>query len=102
MALNLVIGRDLRYWRNKTFEFELERKNTGFIGCPISPYREKDIHPEECFSSQVFFEFEQNLFPLPVGYHTILKNIYGDYMILPALEKRYSNHAVKAFRMEGI
>lgn len=36
--------------------------------------------PIECFDDVVMMPFEEIEVPVPVGYDTILKNVYGDYM----------------------
>lgn len=41
--------------------------------------------------------FENNTFIVPNDYDEILKSIYGDYMVLPPVEKRVSVHCFKAF-----
>ena len=42
-------------------------------------------------------EFEGRVFPIPENYDEILSAIYGDYMQLPPVEQRVSNHGFKAF-----
>lgn len=99
---NILFGRNLGYQRNRIFQMQLEPKGTNLLGCPLSPYQEKDIHSAECFSSQILLEFEHSLFPAPVGYKRILENLYGDYMQLPPPEKRCSDHAEKVIRLEEV
>lgn len=36
--------------------------------------------------------FEDIKVRVPIGYHNILTNCYGDYMQLPPLEKRVTHH----------
>ena len=49
----------------------------------IGEYQNKDI-----FTSTIFREFEAKTFPIPKGYDTYLKALYGDYMKLPPENKR--------------
>ena len=36
---------------------------------------------------------------IPSNYHEVLRECYGDYMQLPPLEKRVSNHSYTAYRI---
>lgn len=54
----------------------------------------------EVFDSFVDVEFEGRKFKAPVGYDTWLRAFYGDYMELPPVEKRVSEHHFKAFYKE--
>ena len=42
-------------------------------------------------------EFEGYRFPIPENYHEWLTAHYGDYMQLPPVEQRVSNHGFRAF-----
>ena len=39
-------------------------------------------------------EFEGEQFPIPVNYHDVLKNLFGDYMQLPPEVQREPHHGV--------
>lgn len=52
-------------------------------------------------SEQMVFEGKE--YPVPKGWHDYLTYSYGDYMELPPVEKRVSNHNFKAYwRLENI
>ena len=78
-------------------EKEQEVKDSGFVGCVISPYRGKDIHDASAFSKQCDLMFEGLPFKAPAGWDSILKDIYGDYMTPPPPEKRVTNHEEIAY-----
>ncbi len=82
--------------------YDLEKNAEPFdkMGCPISVYRKKDIHKADCFSSSVLSDFEGKKFPIPVGWNDMLTDLYKDYLSLPPVEKRQSNHDAKAYRLE--
>lgn len=42
-------------------------------------------------------EFEGDSYPVPSGYDQWLKDVYGDYMKLPPVEKRVTHHAFEAY-----
>jgi lipopolysaccharide cholinephosphotransferase len=52
----------------------------------------KNRGSKSIFSNYIFSSFEGHNFPIPIGYDQWLKNIYGDYMKLPPIEKRISKH----------
>lgn len=101
VVINVLVGRDINFWRERIKRMQIEDKGTGLIGAPLSGH-DKDIHDRGCFSSQTLLEFEHYMFPAPVGYKNVLANIFGDYMQLPPPEQRHSNHAEKAFRLEEV
>lgn len=55
------------------------------------------MNKDSVFSSSVDVEFEGGTYPAPCGYDTCLRNVYGDYMVLPPVEHRVSHHSYKAF-----
>lgn len=98
--LSLLFKKDRNYWQQKLYEREYKKKKTGFYGCPISIYGARDIHSEKSFSEVKELLFENKKLPVPIGYDEILRNLYGDYMVLPEAEKRKTNHNVKAYKIE--
>ena len=49
-----------------------------------------------CFHHAVKKSFENKLFNVPCGYDTWLRIVFGDYMVLPPVEKRVIGHDVLA------
>lgn len=52
---------------------------------------------KEWLSETIPASFEDRKFYIPKAYDQILKIIYGDYMTLPPVEQRGSNHILKAY-----
>ena len=48
----------------------------------------KNVYPRECFAEKIYLKFENNDYPVPREYDSLLKIIYGDYMRLPPPEER--------------
>ena len=92
-----LFGRNELYWKQKLLEAESEVASSEYLGCVISPYKGKDIHDAAAFSEQKALTFEDRTFEAPVGWDSILTDIYGDYMALPPVEKRVSNHEEIAY-----
>lgn len=64
-------------------------------------YGEKEILEQKIFLASKLHEFENELYPIPVGYDTYLKKLYGDYMMLPPVEKRVTHHSFVAYYKEA-
>ena len=62
-------------------------------GCIISPY---GIFHGLCdysvYGNPVYMQFQGRKVPVPEKYHKYLTALYGDYMVLPPVEKRVSWH----------
>ncbi len=70
----------------------------GAIECQWS-WR-KDRTKKDAYESTVDVEFEGLRFKAPIGYDTVLRNIYGDYMQLPPEEKRVTHHTNNTYWKE--
>lgn len=64
-----------------------------------SGYGMKERMPRSVFQAGNKFEFEGEFFYVPRGWNEYLRNLYGDYMKLPPMEKRV-NHSVEAYIRE--
>lgn len=63
----------------------------------VTHYGSRERMPAEVFRGSVQAPFEGGQFPVPIGYHTYLSRLYGDYMQLPPEDKRVSDHNLRAF-----
>ena len=83
---------------NKTFDFICKMSNeTGgeYTTSFASPYGwKKQLVKNEVYSKGKKAEFEGYKFNIPSKYDVILKQLYGDFMKLPPLEKRTSHHTL--------
>lgn len=59
----------------------------GLAVCTVYPYG-KLIFDASDFDKTISGQFEDWSFPIPYGYDSILKKLYGDYMQFPPVEKR--------------
>lgn len=57
------------------------------------------IFDRKLFSETIYFDFENMKVPAPIGYDTILKAHYGDYMKLPPKEHRSKLDNTKVYRI---
>lgn len=99
-ALCRMIGHSQEYYAGLLLNKEKELTETGYLGCPISPYNVRDVHNETAFSRTVQHVFEDGTYPIPVGWDSILTDLYGNYMQLPPVEKQITNHNVRAYRVK--
>ncbi|MDE5943465.1 MAG: LicD family protein [Clostridia bacterium] len=78
----------------KKFPFD----SCNFIKCYSSG---RSIFKKEEFSEKVLIRFEDTEFYAPVGYDSVLRKIYGDYMELPPLESRKPHHIMNTYYKEN-
>ena len=75
---------------------ELSCENSQKLGCFASPYK-TDIHRKELFNKYIRVSFEDCKFCIIASYDEYLRNIYGDYMVLPPIEKRVRGHSLNTY-----
>lgn len=62
---------------------------------------EYHVWKSSLWSDVIDWPFENMEVPIPFGWESIMEEYYGDYMQLPALEKRVSNHSDMIIDMEN-
>ena len=65
------------------------------VACPF--YREREYHRKEVMKDFMLHSFENVEFYIMTGYDEYLRDIYGDYMKLPPVEKRTTTHTFNSF-----
>ncbi|MEY8483748.1 LicD family protein [Lachnospiraceae bacterium 48-21] len=68
----------------------------SYAGFLLSVY-EYEVFPKEYFTDTVYKQFEDCQFQIMSRYDEYLKALYHDYMTLPPIEKRKSNHHYTAY-----
>jgi len=72
--------------RKKMFE------TSSYVSNFLGAWMEKEIMPREFFGTPTLYKFRERWFFGPEKYDKYLKQLYGDYMKLPPLEKQKSHH----------
>lgn len=91
----------LFYRFKKIDNYIKENRNGNFLLNYYTPYKlEKEIFPIEWFQEQIEFPFEDTFIKLPNGYHNYLKQLFGDYMTPPSVEKQISHHNLYFMNLE--
>lgn len=81
--------RSLRAWLVK----KLEQESTDYCFSPGGGHKGLvEFYPKHWFDAAQFFYFEEKQFPVPIGWDGYLHQLYGEYMILPAICDRESHH----------
>lgn len=76
---------------SKSYVMKKTKRVGNFVGTTVM------CSDKSNFKDTVEVEFEGKKYPAPVGYDKYLTDFYGNYMQLPPVEKRVSNHHFKAY-----
>jgi lipopolysaccharide cholinephosphotransferase len=68
--------------------------NSQYVGNLLGYWGLKEVCRKSVFSESIRLPFEKIEANAPVGYDEWLRGVYGNYMKLPPLEKRYSHHLI--------
>ena len=68
------------------------RIKTGAMGCRASIYRKREYFESEVFETKIEEKFQHLKCSIPKEFDTLLKGIYGNYMVFPNPSDRTSNH----------
>lgn len=79
-------------------KYLIDKCEYGAIVC--GSYWKKEIMPEKVLNEFEEIEFEKLKFMAFKNYDYYLKNIYGDYMKLPPIDKQVTHHMFKAYWKE--
>lgn len=62
-------------------------------------YFEEEFVSYDAYDGVDMVKFEDELFPVPKGYHEVLTRLYGNYMELPPMEKRKGHHSCVFYKL---
>ena len=66
---------------------------SNYISCTVFTQRnENKCFSKDLFNNMILVEFENHMLPAVRDYDYVLRSYYGNYMELPPVEKRVSNH----------
>lgn len=72
-------------------------ENSDFVADSIFGYGQKEEVSKKVFEDFISLDFEDRVFYAMKGYDIYLKNVYGDYMQLPPVEKQVAKHDVEVY-----
>ncbi|MCY4778537.1 LicD family protein [Sphingobacterium sp. UT-1RO-CII-1] len=75
-------------------------EKSKYVGSYGSQFGVKAFWPKEWFESYEIMSFEGLEVRIPAAYNLILAQVYGNYMELPPIEKRVSQHHVAYLNLE--
>lgn len=83
----------LKKWENLLCKYNFTSENDILFPWRIPTYDSyKNVFPYDYFKDFVELKFEDTTIKVPIEYDKYLKMDFGDYMTLPPIEKRCSNH----------
>lgn len=105
IILTFVYSKKLRYklWKfceKKMTKYPIEKCEYITELC-TGPHYMKNEYPKVIFDHAIYKKFEEDKFPIPVGYDFYLKMAFGNYMELPPLEKRVCHHEYEYMDMKN-
>lgn len=83
----LFFNKDSKYWIKKMLDL-LELKDSKYFGNLAWPNQEREIFVKEIFDEVIYWQFEDDKYPIPAKYDAYLTKMYGNYMQLPKEEDR--------------
>lgn len=95
-AYYLFAGRERSVERVNSELRKYDFDTSKFVASTFGLRKEKEIIEQECFSGTVMLEFEGKQYNGPVGYDRYLKQMYGNYMVLPPPDQQNPNHDIEA------
>lgn len=79
------------------FAMKYPFEGSKYVGCVLSVYGDNDYCEKSCFDEYIELEFEGEYFMAIKKYDSYMRNIYGDYMTPPPVDKRESAHDAKFY-----
>ena len=87
-----------KYWIDKIMKtLSVDYDTAEYVGSIVSGYNLRELFPKLLFEETAQYQFEKCCFTSIKDYDTYLSSLYGDYMTLPKLEDRVSNHDYLAY-----
>lgn len=89
-----------RFWNRLLLRTARKYKydDCDYVGVVTSNFHTIEEYIErESYGTPVKVEFEGKMYNGPANAHQYLKNLYGDYMVLPPVEKRGDHHHFAVF-----
>ena len=92
---------DEREWEHILDEYTdvlRNQKQTEWVCCCQCTV--PNVWERSCFANSTSLLFEGEPFDVPIGYETVLKHHYGDFMKPPPMEEQITHHKYKAYKMD--
>ncbi len=93
----LLGGKEKELKRAYNLHSKYSFSNSKYVGVLESLYDEGNRALKECYENYILAEFEGEQYRIPEGYDQILRNIYGNFMVLPPKEEQVNHHLYKCY-----
>jgi len=100
--LKLLIRKSGNYYANR---LNIVSKRYKYDDCLYVGVKTTSVHlfkeknSKEIFKETIYFPFEHLKLPAPSGYDAYLRHLYGEYMVLPSEDQRYSEHNFEVYEI---
>lgn len=95
VILSFFMRKKYPFYRKQLLEcIDIIKSSKGnYITSFEGPYGKGELLDKKIFEDIIYLPFENMLIPAPASFDQYLRSIYGNYMILPPIEKRISHHS---------
>lgn len=94
-----LIGKDRIQDMLESLARKKQYDNSKYVGCIVwLSGGMKDIFEKKWFDNYIMVPFENYNFRVPKNYDTVLRHMYGDYMLLPQKKDRIGHHNYSAYK----
>ena len=80
----------LKSLEKKLTKFKYDESD--FVVDFMGAYKLKEMFPRKIYKESKLYKFEDTFFLGPDNYDSVLKQLYGDYMEIPSVEKRFKHN----------
>ena len=82
------------YCCNRKNHYDVSFSESSFVGALTGRYGMKEIHSKNVFEEYEYINFENKKFMCISAYDIYLKQLYGNYMKLPAENERETHSSI--------
>ncbi len=94
-----IIGAKRIFKRFRKLIDKIDYKNAECIALLTGRYTENERYPKDKYYNLIRLDFDRLKLPAPQTYDEYLKQLYGDYMLLPPEKDRKPHHSFELYKL---